>query len=338
MNQWPIIAANAAVLAGLMFCMSPAGCGATKPKESAMPDDKTKPSPTTMPPLTAEEQRVILHKGTERAFTGKYWNTYEKGVYVCRQCGAELYRSTDKFKSECGWPSFDDEIPGAVHRQLDADGQRMEITCAKCDAHLGHVFLGEGMTPKNTRHCVNSVSLEFRPATQPAATRPATEEATFAGGCFWGVESHFDHMPGVISATSGYSGGTVANPTYKQVCTGKTGHAESVKIVYDPSKVTYEQVARKFLEIHDPTTLDSQGPDHGTQYRSAIFYKNDEQKKIAEKLIAELKAKGYKVVTEVAPAKEFYPAEDYHQDYFDKHPGHPTCHIPTKRFEVPFSE
>ena len=279
--------------------------------------------------LTPEEDRVIVHKGTERAFTGKYYQNKETGIYLCRRCDAPLFRSTDKFESGTGWPSFDDAIEGAVKEIPDADGRRTEIVCANCGAHLGHVFVGEEITAKNVRHCVNSLSLAFLPAVKAAAV---TQKAIFAGGCFWGVEYHFNKLKGVLSSKSGYTGGLTQHPTYKQVCTGKTGHAEAVEIEFDPALVSYETLAKLFFEIHDPTELNRQGPDMGTQYRSAVFYTNDEQKRVAEKLIGELKAKGYKVVTTVEHAGVFWEAEAYHQDYYDKNGHQPYCHIYQKRF------
>ena len=279
--------------------------------------------------LSKEESRVILEKGTERAWTGKYTNYKEKGTYVCKQCGAALYKSDDKFDSQCGWPSFDDEISGTVLRVPDADGQRTEIICANCDGHLGHVFLGEGFTDKNTRHCVNSVSLDFVPAELEKGNYTT---AIFAGGCFWGVEYFLQQEPGVLAVVSGYIGGHVKNPSYKEVCTGKTGHAEAVRVVYDPDKTTYEKLVKLFLEIHDPTHVDRQGPDIGPQYRSEIFYINEEQRVMAKKYLDILREKGYKVATALTAASEFYDAEDYHQDYYFVNNKAPYCHGYTKRF------
>lgn len=278
--------------------------------------------------LSPEEERVILHKGTETPFTGEYYKHSEKGTYICRQCNAPLYRSNDKFDSGCGWPSFDDEIPGAVTHTRDPDGMRVEITCAHCGGHLGHVFEGERFTQKNVRHCVNSISLGFVPA--PSAT--ATQKAYFAGGCFWGTEHLLQQHKGVLSVRSGYMGGRKKNPTYKDVCTGQSGHAETVEVEFDSSQTTFEALARYFLEIHDPTEVDRQGPDMGTQYRSAVFYTTDEQKQVAQKLIAILKSKGYEVVTQVEPADTFYVAEGYHQDYYEHSGKTPYCHFWQKRF------
>jgi peptide methionine sulfoxide reductase msrA/msrB len=278
--------------------------------------------------LTPEEERVIVHKGTEAPYTGKYEKFSETGTYVCKRCGAPLYRSTDKFDAHCGWPAFDDEIPGAVKRIPDTDGMRTEIECAACGAHLGHVFLGEGFTSRDTRHCVNSISLDF----VAAGTKPKTDTAIFAGGCFWGVEYYMQKIPGVISTEVGYTGGHKDNPTYKEVCAGTTGHYEAIEVVFDPSKTTYEAVAKMFFETHDPTEWNHQGPDWGEQYRSAVFYRNEEQKAITEKLIAELKTKGFKVVTELKPAAHFWKAEDYHQDYYDHKGEKPYCHGYVKRF------
>lgn len=280
--------------------------------------------------LTVREADVIKRKGTELPFSGIYEKNKIKGTYLCKQCGNALFYSSSKFDSGCGWPSFDEEIKGAVKRLPDADGQRTEIQCSVCGAHLGHVFTGEGFTVLDTRFCVNSISLDFVPAILPAG-RYGT--AIFAGGCFWGVEYYMQQAPGVVSVISGFTGGTVKNPSYREVCTGTTGHAEAVKITYDITKTDYEKLLRLFMEIHDPTQLGHQGPDVGDQYRSEIFYLNDEQKQIAEKTIAILEGKGYKVVTKLAHASDFYPAEDYHQDYYFKNGKTPYCHAKVDRFD-----
>ncbi|MFI3240308.1 MAG: bifunctional methionine sulfoxide reductase B/A protein [Bacteroidales bacterium] len=279
----------------------------------------------TMNMLTDQERYVIEVKGTEAPFSGIYNDLDANGTYICKRCDAPLYNSTDKFNSGCGWPSFDDEIEGSITRSVDEDGSRTEITCTACGAHLGHVFEGEGFTDKNVRHCVNSVSLNFIPEVE-------FEEAIFAGGCFWGVEHLLQQQEGVVSVESGYTGGWSINPTYQEILTHTSGHAEAVKVVYDPTKLDYETLAKLFFEIHDPTQLNRQGPDIGTQYRSQIFYKSDEQRGIAERLIETLKGKGLNVVTKVTEASKFYPAEEYHQDYYKNKGSQPYCHAYVKRF------
>ncbi len=277
--------------------------------------------------LTDLEKYVIEDKGTEKPFTGKYYKNKEEGTYLCKRCETPLYKSSGKFDSDCGWPSFDDEIDGAVKRIPDKDGIRTEIVCANCNAHLGHVFLGEGYTPKNIRHCVNSISLTFVPA-----KKKKTETAIFASGCFWGTQYHFSKKEGVISTKVGYTGGTVENVSYEEVCTGTTGHAEAVKVVFDPSIVSYKELTKLYFETHDPTQVDRQGPDIGTQYRTEIFYTGQEQKKVAEELISILKNKGMDVVTKVTKAGKFWEAEKYHQNYYKKKGGTPYCHIYKKLF------
>lgn len=277
--------------------------------------------------LTDAEERIIVHKGTEPPFSGKYNNHFEKGVYTCKRCSAELFDSSSKFKSNCGWPSFDEDIGPSVKRQRDADGVRTEILCAKCDGHLGHVFQGERFTPKNTRYCVNSLSMDFVPH-----GKQKNQKAIFASGCFWGTEYHFQRTPGVISTTVGYTGGRVENPTYKQVCTDKTGHAEAVEVVFDPAKTDYEKLTKLFFETHDFTQLNRQGPDVGKQYRSAIFYLDKQQKDTAARLIRQLRKKGFDVKTKIETASKFWPAENYHQDYYKNKGKTPYCHIYRKIF------
>ncbi len=275
--------------------------------------------------LNPYQTHVMLNKGTERAFTGEYDNFYDKGTYYCYQCNAPLYYSDSKFDGGCGWPSFDDEIPHSVIRVADADGYRTEIICATCNAHLGHVFLGEGFTDKDTRHCVNSTSLLFK-AEEPVA------KAIFAGGCFWGVEYMFESLDGVIEATSGYTGGQTNNPTYQQVLRGNTGHYEAVEVLYNPLIISYEELAKYFFEIHDPEQKDGQGPDIGPQYLSAIFYQNRYEYDKAIELMELLQKMGYNVATELRPVAKFWPAENYHQDYYNLRGTLPYCHTYQKRF------
>lgn len=308
-----MVATMTVMIAGLLLSGSPA------PVQEGVPG-------MSQAQLTPEEERVIVHGGTESPFMGEYWDTFEQGTYSCRRCGAILYRSDSKFDSSCGWPSFDSEVEGAVERRPDPDGIRTEILCASCGAHLGHVFDGEGYTPTDTRHCVNSISLRFAP------DEPSVERAVFAGGCFWGVEQQLRSVEGVVETTAGYTGGDVDSPDYRQVCNGATGHAEAVEVLFDPSIVSFEELARLFFEIHDPTTPDRQGVDVGSQYRSAVFTTSEEQRGTVESLIGELRERGYDVVTEVEDAGAFWPAEDYHQDYYLSHGGVSWCHVREDRF------
>jgi peptide methionine sulfoxide reductase msrA/msrB len=277
----------------------------------------------TPPPLNPEEEHVIVHKGTEPPFSGQYTDNKESGLYLCRQCGAPLYRSNDKFSSHCGWPSFDSELPGKVTRLPDADGRRVEILCTSCGGHLGHVFQGERLTKKNTRHCVNSHSLLFlsyEKLITYALEHPDLYDVVYvAGGCFWGVEHQVSELPGVLATRVGYTGGKTEKPTYQTVCSHTTGHAETVEAIVYLKELPLDAFYHHFLHLHDPTQLNRQGPDIGDQYRSAIFYRIEHQKEIAYQEIEGFKNRGIDVVTTLEPLKQFWPAEIEHQQYHKKH-------------------
>lgn len=278
--------------------------------------------------LTAAVLQVVANKDTEMAFTGEYNDFTEAGTYLCRQCGLALFRSQRKFAAACGWPSFDEEIAGAVKKQVHHNDLRTEILCARCDAHLGHVFQGEGYTEKNTRHCVNSLSLDF----VSDMYIKDTEEAIFAAGCFWGVEYFFKRLSGVVKTEVGYIGGHTEHPSYEAVYSGNTGHFEAVRVIYNPEKINYQDLAQYFFEIHDPTQTNGQGMDIGEQYLSTIFYYNEIQKNTAQKLIVALEKNGYRIATKILPVTRFQHAEHYHQDYYAKTSKSPYCHRYVKRF------
>ena len=264
--------------------------------------------------LNAEEQHILKNKGTEEPFTGEYNEHFEAGIFICRACENPLYESNTKFNSGCGWPSFDDELEGAIvrHEDLSRGRNRTEICCARCNGHLGHVFIGEQITEKNTRHCVNSLSIKF-------ILHNHLEVATFGAGCFWHVEKIFRQTKGVYLANSGYMGGDTLNPTYKEICIGDTNHAEVVNIHFNPKVISYIDLLDIFWENHNPTTLNQQGVDVGTQYRSVIFYYSDLQKVSAEKSTEEVQGNFSKpIVTQVIAKDKFYRAEEYHQNYLNK--------------------
>ncbi len=283
--------------------------------------------------LGDEVYRVTQKAGTEAAFCGTLLDNKNDGVYLCAVCQLPLFSSDHKFTSGTGWPSFFTPYDEAHVTQIPDSSlgmQRIEIECARCSSHLGHVF-DDGPRPTGLRFCLNSASLVFHEKGEslPEGAQPVkTETAYFAGGCFWGIEHYFQMGEGVLSATSGYMQGKVKNPTYEDVLRKSSGHAETVRVVFDPKRISYERLLQAFFDMHDPTQLNRQGPDLGEQYRSGIWTTDDAQLAQARQVIARLNESGrYKreIVTQVEPAKTFWAAEDYHQDYIVK-TGR-ACHV-----------
>jgi peptide methionine sulfoxide reductase msrA/msrB len=336
-------------LAGFGFAVSthhgPATAAVPSHREDKVTDSK-KPSPAELKQkLTPMQFHVTQEAGTEPPFRNEYWNEHRDGIYVDIVSGKPLFTSKDKFDSGCGWPSFTKPLAkeDVVEKQDATLGMmRTEVRSKDANSHLGHVFDDGPQDQGGLRYCINSASLRFVPVENlekeglgsflPLFGKAALvlkdqkeELATLAGGCFWGMEDLIRTQPGVVAIEVGYTGGTVANATYQN----HAGHAEAVQIRFDPTKTTYEALLHFFFRIHDPTTLNRQGNDMGTSYRSAIFYHSEAQKQTAERVKAEVDA-SHKwkrpIVTEISAAGPWWKAEDYHQDYLIKNPGGYTCH------------
>jgi len=294
--------------------------------------------------LSPQQYNCTQEDGTEAPFQNAYWDNKADGIYVDITTGEPLFSSLDKYDSGSGWPSFtkpieDNHVTFKTDKKLNME--RTEVRSKVGDAHLGHIFDDGPRDKGGKRYCMNSASLNFIPVEQmkakgygkflfPFAKKKGWDVATLAGGCFWGVEELLRAETGVIETQVGYTGGGLKKPGYSDVKTGATGHAEAVQILFDPAKTNYEKLLTFFFKLHDPTTPNQQGNDKGTQYRSAIFYADDKQKEVAEKIKTRVDKSGAwkkPVVTQIVKLDQFWSAEEYHQDYLQKNPGGYTCHF-----------
>lgn len=320
----------------------------------------TKPSEAELRTrLTPLAFQVTQHGGTEPPFQNAYWDHHAPGLYVDVVSGEPLFASSDKFDSGTGWPSFVQPVDAqALVRVVDTSHgmARVEVRSTLGDSHLGHVF-EDGPAPTGLRYCINSAALRFIPQAELAAAGfaalaarcgggevaaqagscgpescAATVETIYiAGGCFWGMEELLRRIPGVLDTEVGYAGGDPKATTYEQVKRGNTGHAETVRLVFDPKVISLTELLEHwFFRMHDPTTVDSQGNDRGSQYRSAIFTSSEAQAAVARQAIANVTAQQRwpaPIVTQVAPFTCFISAEGYHQDYLQAHPEGYSCHF-----------
>lgn len=296
--------------------------------------------------LTKIQFAVTQNDATEPPFQNEYWDHKEEGIYVDIVSNEPLFTSLDKYDSGCGWPSFtrpilDDVI--ATKMDFKLSSPRVEVRSKEADSHLGHVFNDGPRDRGGLRFCINSAALRFIPKEKLKEEgfaeyeilfqKPELSFAYMGGGCFWGVEAIFAGLNGVYDVESGYSGGTMENPSYQDISTGMTGHAEIVKISYDPKAISYETLLDYFWRMHDPTTLNQQGYDIGPQYRSVIFYTSEDEKQnaIESRDMAQKRDlfKDREIVTEISPLINYYKAEEYHQDYYEKKyhgAAGPICH------------
>jgi len=334
------------LMAGTASCTNKTKTAMTQTDSIIAPKTKfTRPDDATLRKmLTPEQYAVTQQAATERPFTNEYDHEFREGIYVDITTGEPLFSSTDKFDSGCGWPAFSKPIDKKVvtnHTDTSHGMVRTEVRSKTGKAHLGHVFDDGPAATGGKRYCINSASLRFIPLEEMKAkgyeayiklVRPM-KEIYVAGGCFWGTEHYLKQIEGVTATEVGYANGIIKNPTYEEVCTDKTQFAEAVHITYDPKVISLEFLLGLYFKSIDPTSINKQGNDRGSQYRTGVYYTDPADLPTIKKVFEEEQKQIHgEIAVEVKPLKNFYTAEEYHQDYLDKHPtGY--CHLPTALFE-----